>query len=303
MLRVGQIPYLNSEPFYFGLAASGGSNVELHPLAPRAMGQLAAQGALDAGLFSLMDSVRLEDRFEPLGDFCIACNGEVQSVLFFARRPIEEMAGATVAVTGETATSVVLLRLLLASRYGLKDVRYSDLAPSNHPAKGVAASFDRFRMTATREPSAGAQARGPSKGTLSLSKGGAPDGCLLIGDEALRRRHGTEGLPHRYDLAEEWSAWQGLPFVFARWMVRMSAGEAEKLALREALAQRLRANLANLDAIGRVRRDLGMTVAEIKAYLQGFTFELGEGERRGMETFLRLSRPLVAEEAAHASDG
>ena len=262
MLRVGQIPYLNSEPFYFGLAGSGGSNVELHPMAPRAMGQLAADGALDAGLFSLMDSVRLEDTFEPLGDFCIACDGEVQSVLFFARRPIEEMAGAAVAVTGETATSVVLLKLLLASRYGLKDVTYVD-----------------------------------------MGSGAPSDGCLLIGDEALRRRHGIEGLPHRYDLAEEWSAWQGLPFVFARWMVCMSAGEAEKSALREALAQRLRANLANLDAIGRARRDLGMTVAEIKAYLQGFTFELGEEERRGMEDFLRLSRPLVAEEAAHASDG
>jgi len=268
MLRVGQIPYLNSEPFYFGLAASGGSNVELHPLAPRAMGQLAAQGALDAGLFSLMDSVRLEDRFEPLGDFCIACDGEVQSVLFFARRPIEEMAGATVAVTGETATSVVLLKLLLASRYRLRGVRYMDMG-SGEPA----------------------------------------DGCLLIGDEALRRRHGIEGpdgrsLPHRYDLAEEWSAWQGLPFVFARWMVRAAADQAEKSALRDALARRLRANLANLDAIGRVRRDLGMTVAEIKTYLQGFSFELGEGERRGMETFLRLSRPLVAEEeSAHASGG
>jgi predicted solute-binding protein len=46
-----------------------------------------------------------------------------------------------------------------------------------------------------------------------------------------------------------------------------------------------------------------MAVAEIKTYLQGFTFELGEGERRGMETFLRLSRPLVAEEAAHAGGG
>jgi chorismate dehydratase len=259
MLRVGQIPYLNSEPFYFGLAAPAGSDVELHPLAPRVMGQLAAQGALDAGLFSFMDSARLEDRFEPLGDFCIACDGEVQSVLFFARRRIEKMSGSTVAVTGETATSVVLLKLLLASRYGLKDVRYVD-----------------------------------------IGGGGTPDGCLLIGDEALRRRHGIEALPHRYDLAEEWSSWQGLPFVFARWMVRTSAGEAEKAALREALAQRLRANLANLDAIGRVRRDLGMTVAEVKAYLQGFTFELGEGERRGMGTFLRLSRLLVAEEAAHA---
>lgn len=262
MIRVGQIPYLNSEPFYFGLAVSAGTSVELHPLVPRVMGQLAAGGGLDAGLFSLMDSVRLGDRFEPLGDFCIACDGEVKSVLFFARRPIDEVVGATVAVTGETATSVVLLKLLLASRYGLRDVSYVD-----------------------------------------MGSGGNADGCLLIGDEALRRRHGIEGLPHRYDLAEEWSAWQGLPFVFARFMVRTSADEAEKSALREALAQRLRANLANLDVIGRVRRDLGMTVAEVKAYLQGFTFELGEGESRGMETFLHLSRPLVTEEAAHASGG
>lgn len=262
MLRVGQIPYLNSEPFYFGLAAAAGANVELHPLAPRVMGQLAAEGGLDAGLFSLIDSVRLEDRFEPLGDFCIACDGEVQSVLLFGRRPIDEMTGAAIAVTGETATSVVLLKLLLSGRYGLKDVRYVD-----------------------------------------MGSGQATDGCLLIGDEALRRRHGIEGLPHRYDLAEEWSSWQSLPFVFARFMVRTSADGAEKAALRGALADRLRANLANLDAIGRVRRDLGMTVAEVKAYLEGFSFELGEEERRGMESFLRLARPLVAEEAAHAGGG
>jgi len=261
MLRLGQIPYLNLEPFHFGLRVPG---VELHPLPPRAMGQLAAQDALDAGFFSLMDSVLLEDRFEPLGDFCLACGGEVRSVLFFARRPIEAMAGATVAVTGETATSVVLLKLLLARRYGLENVRYVDLGGDE-----------------------------------------AADGCLLIGDAALRHRHGIKGLPHRYDLAEEWAAWQGLPFVFARCMVRTAADEDEKAALREALAQRLRANLACLDTIGRVRRDLGMTVSEIKTYLEGFTFELGERERRGMETFLRLSRSLARRRRgpAHASGG
>jgi chorismate dehydratase len=232
------------------------------------MGQLAAQDGLDAGLFSLMDSVRLEDRFEPLGDFCLACSGEVKSVLFFARRPIEELAGATVAVTGETSTSVVLLKVLLAQRYSVKNVRYVEFGGDE-----------------------------------------AADGCLFIGDEALRRRHGIEGpdgrsLPHRYDLAEEWAAWQGLPFIFARWMVRATADEGEKAALREALAQRLRANLANLDAIGRVRRDLGMTVSEIKAYLEGFTYELGEKERLGMETFLRLARALASEEEpTHASGG
>jgi chorismate dehydratase len=265
MLRVGQIPYLNSEPFFFGLRPSG---VELYPLVPRAMGQLADQGALDAGLFSLMDSVRLADRFEPLGDFCLACGGEVKSVLFFAGRPMEELAGATVAITGETATSVVLLKLLLAQRYGLRDITYVDMAT------------------------------------------GAPaDAYLFIGDEALRRRRGVKGpdgrsLSHRYDLDEEWWAWQGLPFVFARWMVRAAADDGEKAPLREALAERLRANLAALDAIGRVRRDLGMAVSEIRTYLEGFTFELGEAERRGMDTFLRLSRSLAPkEERAHAGGG
>jgi chorismate dehydratase len=260
MLRVGQIPYLNSEPFYFGLRLA---EVELHPLPPRAMGRLAAEGTLDAGLFSLMDSVQLQDRFEPLGDFCLACGGEVRSVLLFARRPIEELAGATVAVTGETSTSVVLLKVLLTRRYGLSGVRYVELG------------------------------------------GGEPaDACLLIGDEALRRRAGIEGLPNRYDLAEEWSAWQSLPFVFARWVARAEADGDEKAALREALAERLRANLAALDAIGRVRRDLGMTVSEIRTYLEGFTYELGRRERRGMETFLELRRALASEEeTGHAGGG
>ena len=260
MLRVGQIPYLNSEPFYFGLREPG---VELNPLPPRAMGRLAAEGALDAGLFSLVDCVRLEDTFEPLGDFCIASAGEVRSVLLFARRPIDELAGATVAVTGETSTSVILLKLLLGRRYGLESIRY-----------------------------------------VEISDGGPADACLLIGDEALRRRGGIESLAHRYDLAEEWSAWQGLPFVFARWVARATAGRDEKAALREALAERLRANLDALDAIGRVRRDLGMTVAEIRAYLEGFTYEVGHEERRGMETFLDLWRTLaVEEEPSHASGG
>ena len=39
-----------------------------------------------------------------------------------------------------------------------------------------------------------------------------------------------------------------------------------------------------------------MTVAEIRTYLEGFTYELGHGERRGMETFLDLWRTLAAEE-------
>ena len=56
------------------------------------------------------------------------------------------------------------------------------------------------------------------------------DGCLCIGDEALRRCQDTQGLPVVADLCEWWFAQTGMPFVFARWMVRRSASEALKRA-------------------------------------------------------------------------
>ena len=62
----------------------------------------------------------------------------------------------------------------------------------------------------------------------------AHDAFLLIGDQALRQRRGTPGFPYTYDLGAEWQAWTGLPFVFARWMVRKN-GCSNKAMLEEAL--------------------------------------------------------------------
>lgn len=38
---------------------------------------------------------------------------------------------------------------------------------------------------------------------------------VVIGDRTF---HLAENYPYRYDLAEEWKKWQGLPFVFAAWV-------------------------------------------------------------------------------------
>src|ERR671923_1985847 len=53
-----------------------------------------------------------------------------------------------------------------------------------------------------------------------VTPGDANDAFLLIGSEGLRQRYGVWDYPHTYDLGEEWSQWTGLPFVFARWVVR-----------------------------------------------------------------------------------
>lgn len=112
-MRVGRIPYLNSEPFYLDL---GGH--ELLPLVPRALGAAMEAGAVDAGPLSLVDFFRLEDRLVPL-PFGIATRGPAQSVILFSDRPLKELDGTVVGVTDETATSVRILRLLLAEKYAV----------------------------------------------------------------------------------------------------------------------------------------------------------------------------------------
>ena len=127
-IRIGQIPYLNSEVFYYGMSRE---DVELVPLVPSALSAAAAQGQVDAGPIPLVACFELESRFQPLGDYCIATVERARSILLFSNRPIEELGGAVVGVTGETSTSVLLLKALLTHRFQVEPHRY---APLEEPA-------------------------------------------------------------------------------------------------------------------------------------------------------------------------
>lgn len=128
MLRVGRISYLNVEPFFHAfpwpLAAA---------LPPRALGDAVAEGRVDAGPLALADGIRLGDVVTLL-PFGIAAPSRAQSVLLFASRPMPELGGRRIAVTGETATSVRLLRILLAFR---DEVEPPTLVPLGEPADAV----------------------------------------------------------------------------------------------------------------------------------------------------------------------
>jgi chorismate dehydratase len=119
--RVGSLPYLNSEPFFACL-----EGVEQVPMVPRALGAVMLRGELDAGLLSLADALALGDAVDLL-PFGIATPGATGSVHVWSHRPLEALHGATIGVTGETSTSVRILRMLLEQRYGVKDVRWTTL--------------------------------------------------------------------------------------------------------------------------------------------------------------------------------
>lgn len=119
-LVVGQISYLNSQPFYPLLLGEH----RLIPTPPRELGLMASRGEIDAGILATADYLVNAERYEPVGGLGVANREEVRSILLASRRPIEELDGAVVGVTEETSTSARLLRLILEDRYAVRPRSY-----------------------------------------------------------------------------------------------------------------------------------------------------------------------------------
>ncbi|MDH3214940.1 MAG: menaquinone biosynthesis protein, partial [Candidatus Krumholzibacteria bacterium] len=130
-IRLGRIPYLNSEVFYQDFPLD---LVELHDLVPSALSRAARRGEVDVGPVPVVTCFELEEQFMPLGDFGISVKNKARSVLLLSKRPIEELDGARIGVTGESSTSVRLLRILLAIRYRIRPSRYVSTKDVNSDA-------------------------------------------------------------------------------------------------------------------------------------------------------------------------
>ncbi len=123
-LRVGHMPYLNSEVFYRTLPPDA---CDLVTMVPRAMAAAVETGDLDAGPLPVAEVIRLGDALRPLGDLCVASRNTALSVLLFSSKPVEDLERSRVAVTSHTATSIQLLRVLFADRWKLSDVNFVEL--------------------------------------------------------------------------------------------------------------------------------------------------------------------------------
>ena len=113
-IRVGRVPYLHAEPFYFDMARRG---IELYEMVPSALVAGAEHGEIDAGPIPLADSFRLEDRFQPVAGFCVASVKRAGSLFLFSTRPITELHGARIGVTDEASNAPRLLHVLLRLKY------------------------------------------------------------------------------------------------------------------------------------------------------------------------------------------
>ncbi|MBI3326583.1 MAG: menaquinone biosynthesis protein [Nitrospinae bacterium] len=113
------------------------------------------------------------------------------------------------------------------------------------------------------------------------------DAFFLMGNEGLRQRHGVRDFPHAYDLGEEWYQWTGLPFVFARWIVRKAIDPTEAAILEDTLYAGLQDWADGLFHFSDSRDDLLMHPRDMLEYTQGIRYFLGVPEQRAIDLFRR----------------
>ncbi len=123
-LKVGYVPYLHAEPFYFDMERRG---LELVEMVPSALAAAAENGDIDAGPMPLVDGFRLEDQFEPVSGFGVASLQKAGSVFLSASKPITALHGARIGIMDGASTARWLLQVLLRLKYQIQPEAYVTL--------------------------------------------------------------------------------------------------------------------------------------------------------------------------------
>jgi chorismate dehydratase len=107
VIRLGRISYVNMAPVFFRVEA----DVDEVQGVPTALNSRLLAGELDAAPISSIEYARNADRLLLLPRLCVASEGAVDSIQLVARVPLERV--RRIAVTPESATSVVLTKVLI----------------------------------------------------------------------------------------------------------------------------------------------------------------------------------------------
>lgn len=256
-MRVGQTYFKNTDFIYYaiqeGIIDLGAELVTAHP---PALGEMLLRGAVDVAPISSIIYGQHPEELVLLPDFSISAFGETGSILLFSDdlASLEDLGGKRVALPGTSATSSVLLDILLRER-------------------GIGTEFVHHP-----EPDLRAMLRGS-------------DAALLIGDHALAARGRGERV--LADLGEEWRRMTGLRMVYALWAVRRKFAEArpdEVGGLYEKLSASRRYAYDHFEEVTEtLAKRLGISADAMVWHLSRLDYSLGTDNRAGLEGFFALA--------------
>lgn len=271
--RVGIVSFTNVAPLNWGLSPwpSAGGEAEFVYGVPTVLNAALESGEIDLTLISSIEFIRHRDRYRALLDFSIATLGPVYSVMLFHRPAWRDLKGARIAVTTESATSVELLRVLLAA-----DGIQAELTPKP-------GSLDELLAVADAALLIGDAAL---KGAVThlAPRSGGPSGRQVSGASVL------DPSLQVTDLGEAWYRLTRLPFTFAVWAALDDRRPSE--ALVERFRQARRAGLGALAEVSAAEAaKLGLPAEVVQRYLENFRYYLEPPDLDGLEEFARRADP------------
>jgi chorismate dehydratase len=257
MIRLGHIVYSNCFPVHALLVdREPPAEITLVRGVPSELNEQLANGKIDVAPCSSIEYARHQGEYGVLPGLAIASAGPVQSILLESRVPAEDLDGCEVMVPTASATSVVLLRILLELRLGVTPkLRWFDQGSESDPlASGAAAA-------------------------------------LWIGDVALGRPR-LAGRMH-CDLGESWTDWTGLPFAYAVWQARFGLPSDELSRLHGLLLDSLAYFASHVDLLAaRHGPSFCVEPARLSGYWKSLRYSLDPDTQRGLLHFFRLAAEL-----------
>lgn len=252
MLNVGIINYLNSIPFTaaFDLGVLQ-PHVMLQSGVPTQLNQKLREGELDVSFISAAEYLCYPELYTLLPDFCIGARERVASVCLYVRESIDRLDGRRVALTPDSASSAMMLRLFCQQHWKIS------------PQFVTLEAIDNYE---------------------------GYEGFLLLGDQCLRRPqvpgfrtidlatvwYYTTGLPFTFAvLAARRDSMAAKAVEIAAWQV----------TLGESLAWS-RAHAAEITQLGQQRSQLPLDV--LTDYYRLLRFDFDAEQQRGLARFSQL---------------
>lgn len=254
-LTLGHISYLNCIPFFAALTQQGFQG-RLVQGVPSELNRMLQQGELDGSPSSSFEYARNWRDYLLLPGHSISSTGRIASVLLFSPITPQQLSGCPIAITGESATSINLLRVLLRVFYQHQTV--DDYVPEGKVED----------LICRRQP------------------------ALLIGDRALKTAATAPAGMNVYDLGELWHRHTGLPFVFALWMIRRSALDQHGGQLSQ-LGKQLQASRDHVLQLPdkyakQAAQQIGLSSVHIIDYWRTIDFGLDQQHINGLRLFFQL---------------
>jgi chorismate dehydratase len=263
MLRCGRIRYTNDLPVYAafdaGAIAYPGT---LHADVPSRLNAMLVGGDLDLSPISAFAWAQHASELVLLPDLCIGARDEVVSVVLVSPKAPQELDGARVAVTRESASGTNLLRVLLERRYGVK----ASYVESDDP--------------------------------LNEARAGVP--TLLIGDAAIDALHSMPA-DTVYDLGRLWHDWTGQQTVFAVWAARRDVYDRDPSDVRacmHALTDAYTWSRSHMEfVVAQAQRERARPAGFYENYYAKLNFTLHFAAQRGLEAYCRELHAIGAIES------